>query len=93
MLSTGLDHISFDEISDSFLSEHVLLYVMSSDGTNGIMQVVLPYIAEENQGEDPEVQVKPDVDNATARQVKDAIYAARDQVQFTWTFQCETLSM
>jgi hypothetical protein len=45
--------------------------------------VVLPYIAEENQGEDPEVQVKPDVDNAAARQVKNAIYEARGQVSFT----------
>jgi hypothetical protein len=42
--------------------------------------VVLPYIAEENRDEDPEVLVKPDEDTANAREVKEAIYAARGQV-------------
>jgi hypothetical protein len=49
--------------------------------------VVLPYIAEENQDEDPEVLVKPDEDNANAREVKEAIYAARGQVLLLNTLQ------
>jgi hypothetical protein len=38
------------------------------------MQVQLPYLAEENHDEDPEVQVKPESDTAAARTVKEAIY-------------------
>jgi hypothetical protein len=45
------------------------------------MQVVLPYIAEENRDEDPEVQVRPDGDGAAARAAKDAIFGARKEVR------------
>jgi hypothetical protein len=44
------------------------------------VQVVMPYIAEENRDEAPEVQVKPNCDTAAARAVKDAIFNARSQV-------------
>jgi hypothetical protein len=47
------------------------------------LQIVLPYIAEENHDEDPEVLVKPDQDNATARALKAAIYDQRSQVRGT----------
>lgn len=44
------------------------------------VQIVFPYIAEENSDEDPEVQVKPQTDTAAARKAKDAIYADRKKV-------------
>lgn len=44
-------------------------------------QVVLPYVAEENHDEDPEVQVKPDSESAAARTAKDAIFSSRKEVR------------
>lgn len=44
------------------------------------MQVQLPYLAEENHDEDPEVQVKPETDTAAARTAKDAIYNNKAKV-------------
>ena len=44
------------------------------------MQVQLPYLAEENHDEDPEVQVKPESDTAAARSAKDAIYNNKAKV-------------
>lgn len=43
--------------------------------------MVLPYVAEENHDEDPEVQVKPDKDTAADQAVKDAIYTSRAKVR------------
>lgn len=42
---------------------------------------MLPYVAEENHDEDPEVQVKPDKDTEADRKVKDAIYSNRSKVR------------
>jgi hypothetical protein len=42
-----------------------------------LMQVQLPYLAEENHNEDPEVLVKPEADGAAANAAKDAIYSNR----------------
>jgi hypothetical protein len=49
---------------------------------------VLPYIAEENHDEDPEVLVKPDQDDATARALKAAIHDQRSQVRGHQVSRC-----
>lgn len=43
------------------------------------LQVVLPYIAEENSDEDPEVQIKPDSESPAATAAKSAIFDARSK--------------
>lgn len=45
------------------------------------LQVLLPYIAEENADEEPEVQVRPDTEGAAASTAKDAIFGNRREVR------------
>ena len=56
--------------------------VMALTSVGKCVQVQLPYLAEENHDEDPEVQVKPESDTAAARSAKDAIYNNKAKVSF-----------
>eukprot|EP00892_Ulva_mutabilis_P000714 jgi/Ulvmu1/10643/UM066_0023.1 len=87
---TGVDKVEGEaflnirkkKLIPSYELKIVLSFDGSADGEGVSGKVVLPYVAEENHDEDPEVQVKPDKDTAAGQTVKDAIYSNRAKAIF-----------